>query len=475
MGKVVLISTYELGRQPFGLASPAAWLRAAGAEVVTQDLSVCDLDQAAVRDACLVGVYLPMHTATRLAEPVLTRIRDLNPSAHLCAYGLYAPMNADHLRSLGATSIVGGEFERTLVALYLETVSPPSVESLRPQVAAPTEGVVLDRLDFLVPDRSDMPDPRRYAHLTLGGRDCVVGYTEATRGCKHMCRHCPIVPVYGGVFRVVQEDVVLADIAQQVARGVEHITFGDPDFLNGPAHAMRVVRRLGTEFPGLTYDVTIKVEHLRRHANLLAELAATGCVLVTSAVESFDEAILERFDKRHTPLDLEVALRALDEVGISLNPTFVAFTPWTTISGYGDLLAAVRRLDLVRNVSPVQYGIRLLVPAGSHLLELSEMADLLDEFDPATLAFGWRSPDPRVDELQQRVAELVAAAHDPAVDRVEVFRQIWQATATLSDSGLAALPDQLEHPRGSSRADVPQMSEPWYCCAEPTAEQYSVV
>jgi hypothetical protein len=41
-----------------------------------------------------------------------------------------------------------------------------------------------------------------------------------------------VVPVYNGVFRIVQRDVVLADIRQQVAMGAEHITFGDPDFFN---------------------------------------------------------------------------------------------------------------------------------------------------------------------------------------------------------------------------------------------------
>ena len=37
--RVALISTYEMGRQPFGLASPAAWLRRAGAQVTALDLS----------------------------------------------------------------------------------------------------------------------------------------------------------------------------------------------------------------------------------------------------------------------------------------------------------------------------------------------------------------------------------------------------------------------------------------------------
>ncbi|MEE8279490.1 MAG: CUAEP/CCAEP-tail radical SAM protein, partial [Alphaproteobacteria bacterium] len=109
--KVVLISTFDLGHQPFGLASPAAWLSEAGASVSCIDLAVEDLDERAVREAGLIAVYLPMHTATRLASAVAPRLKRLNPTAHLGFYGLYAPLNADFLRGLGAETILGGEFE----------------------------------------------------------------------------------------------------------------------------------------------------------------------------------------------------------------------------------------------------------------------------------------------------------------------------------------------------------------------------
>ena len=67
---VLLISTYDVGRQPFGLASPAAWLKRAGCEVTCVDLSREKLDAAVIASAQLAAFYLPMHTATRLAMPV---------------------------------------------------------------------------------------------------------------------------------------------------------------------------------------------------------------------------------------------------------------------------------------------------------------------------------------------------------------------------------------------------------------------
>src|SRR5437667_9196018 len=114
---IVLISTYELGRQPFGLASPAAWLRKGGHTVTSLDLSRQPLDEAAVREAALVAVYLPMHTATRLASQLVAALRRLNSRVHLCCYGLYAPTNAEFLRALGVATILGGEFEEGLANL----------------------------------------------------------------------------------------------------------------------------------------------------------------------------------------------------------------------------------------------------------------------------------------------------------------------------------------------------------------------
>ncbi len=463
MGGVVLISTYDLGRQPFGLASPAAWLREAGAHVTLQDLAISELDPEPVRDAVLVAIHVPMHTATRMAEPVLARVRELNPSAHLCVYGLYAPMNADHLRRLGADTVLGGEFEEPLARLY-RAVGTPGNGGRRSELPM----VSMGRQEFLLPDRAGLPDLRHYAGLqTAPERVLTVGYTEATRGCKHLCRHCPIVPVYGGRFRVVQTDVVLADIRQQVAAGAEHITFGDPDFFNAPGHAVRIVDRLHAEFRGLSYDVTVKVEHLCRHQDLLPVLSRTGCALVTTAVEALDDAVLTTLDKGHTVADLDQALALLRAHAITVNPTFVAFTPWTTLAGYTSFLRGVADRCLVDLVSPVQYGIRLLVPEGSRLLELDDMRAMLDGFDPQALAHRWSNPDPRVDELQQEVLSVVRAGQQEGLRRREIFARVWQVAAAATGPDPTAVDlSHLPAPR-----DVPHLTEPWYCCAEPIDEQ----
>jgi len=451
---VLLLSTYELGRQPFGLASPAAWLRRAGVEVRTADLSRERLSQVPVEQARLVAFYLPMHTATRLALPVIERVRALNPGAHLCAYGLYAPLSADVLRSHRIDTILGPEFEADLTALATRLHQPAQPNQPNQPARA---GSAVPRLRFIPPDRRDLPALTRYAALQMpDGSRRVVGYTEASRGCKHLCRHCPIVPVYGGQFRVVPVDVTLVDIATQVEQGAEHITFGDPDFFNGPTHARRLVESVAARFPGLSYDVTIKVEHLRAHADLLPLLRDTGCLFVISAVEAVDDYILERLDKGHTREDVVALVASMRAVELTLAPTFVAFTPWTTLDGYVDLLQTIADLDLVEAVASIQLAIRLLLPAGSRLMELPEIRTLAGRLDPAALAHAWQHPDQRVDQLQHDVQRLVGRKlHAP---RAAVFDEVM--ALALSAAGQRAR--HHDQPR-AARATVPYLTEPWYC------------
>ena len=465
---VVLVSTYELGHQPFGLASPAAWLRRIGAEVTCLDLSRQPLDETALRAADVIAMYVPMPTATPLAIGLIPPVRELNPHVHLCFYGLYAPVNEAYLRELGVQTIVGGEFEAALADLVKTVGAQKTNGSAKEGSGVHHPPIYLDRLSFIPPDRRDLPRLREYAHLMMpDGSFKISGYTEASRGCKHLCRHCPIVPVYNGVFRIVQRDVVLDDIGRQVEAGAEHITFGDPDFFNGPAHALAIVETMHRRFPQLSYDVTIKIEHLLRHSEFVPKLRETGCLFVTSAVESIDDAVLARLAKGHTRGDFLQVVALFRNLGLVLHPTFVPFTPWTSLVGYCELLSLIADEDLVENVAPIQLGIRLLIPAGSRLLDLADLRSSIGPFDPAALVYPWKHSDPRLDALAGRVQTLAHADDRLKRSRGETFMLIWRAA-----TGLAAADAGL-HPiaKGSGRK-VPHFTEPWYCCAEPTEDQF---
>ena len=452
-----------MGRQPFGLASPAAWLRRDGVEVVVVDLAKERLAPEIVASADLVAFHLPMHTATRLAAPVIQTVRASNPATRICAYGVYAPLNEDWLRALGVNDVIGGEYEEALSEIA-KSVRGRSGRSAFSVLGSPFDSAKneerrtkngLPRLHFLVPDRSSLPPLSRYATLQMAdGTRRTVGYTEASRGCRHLCRHCPIVPVYDGQFRVVQPEVVLADAAAQVAAGARHITFGDPDFFNGPTHAVRLVEALQAAHPGISYDVTIKIEHLRRHRDLLPLLRDTGCLFVTSAVESIDDRVLALLRKGHTRADFLEVAGLFRSIGMTLVPTFVAFHPWTTLETYCDLLDTIEREQLVDHVAPIQWAIRLLIPQGSRMLELEEIRRAAGSFDPRTLTFRWTHGNPEVDRLHDDVAALVGSRL--TAER----RQLFEAISNRAH-------EQAGTPRPRvpllDRAAVPYLNEPWYC------------
>ncbi|HZZ83594.1 MAG TPA: CUAEP/CCAEP-tail radical SAM protein [Anaeromyxobacteraceae bacterium] len=451
-GEILLLSTYELGHQPLGLALPRAFLERAGFRPRALDLSVEPLDEAAVRRASLVAFAVPMHTALRLALSAAARVRALNPGALLAFHGLYAPLHAPHLRAAGASAVLGGECEEELVAL---AAAAERGEDLSRFVEDGPGSVPLRRLDFPLPSRAGLPPLSRYARLAEEKGERLAGYVEASRGCLHRCRHCPIPSLYGGRFFAVPAETVLADVARLVDAGATHVTFGDPDFLNGPGQALRVARGLHARFPGVTFDYTAKVEHLLRHPLLVAELAGLGALFVTSAVESLSDRVLARLDKGHTRADALRAFELCTEAGVTLRPSLLPFTPWSTLDDYLDLLDTFEERGWLAQLDPVQLSIRLLVPPGSLLLDDPALRGA--PLDEAALTFRWVHPDPRMDALQARVAALVeerAAAGADALDTIEAVKQLALAAADRVHRHVA---------RARERRFTPRLTESWFC------------
>ena len=460
-GAILLISCYELGHQPLSLASPLAALRQAGFTPIAVDTAVESLEDSAIRAARLVAISVPMHTALRLGARIAARVRSINPDAHVCFYGLYATLNAKYL--LGdikvGDSVIGGEYERALVGLAaaLHRGADPALVPGLGTVERPALPVLTpDTLQ--VPARDTLPHLRAYAGLERTGTIVQAGYVETTRGCHHTCRHCPITPIYGGRFTVVPREVVLADARAQITAGARHLTFGDPDFFNGPGHGLRICRALHAEYPDLTFDATIKVEHLLQHRRLLPELASLGCAFVVSAVESLSDQVLTMLDKGHTRTDIIEALNLLDTVGIPMRPSLLPFTPWETLDGYLDLLRFVAERDLVGHLDPVMLSIRLLVPPGSALLADPSSTAWLGELDAEAFTCRWAHPDPRMDSLHASVSALVehaAKAHESAA---ATFDAIWQAAHEAAGQAWA-------HPKRPTtrRRPPPRLTESWFC------------
>jgi radical SAM superfamily enzyme YgiQ (UPF0313 family) len=459
-GDVLLLSCYELGHQPWNLASPLAYLQQAGYSPVAVDTSVEALTDEAIRRARLVALSVPMHTALRLGVQVAERVRRVNPSAHVTFYGLYAWLNKDYLLPAFGDTIIAGEYEQPLLGLAhaLEHGEPawtvPGVADADHQTEPYRE-----RLPFVVPQRASLPSLDHYAHFREGDTLTLAGYVEASRGCLHTCLHCPLTPIYGGRFFVVPRDVVLADIRAQVAAGARHITFGDPDFLNGPGHVLKIVSALHEEFPTLTWDATIKIEHILEQRTLLPELRRLGCAFIVSAVESFSDHVLAHLDKGHTAADIDEAFALTESAGIPLRASFVAFTPWTRLDDYIEMLHQIEMHGMVEQVDPVQYTIRLLIPPGSALLGQPDTREWLGELDAAAFTYRWSHPDPCVDDLYRAVSALV----EEAVARSEPTSQTFYRVRALAYDLAGREPTVFEMVPPLSQRVVPGLTEAWFC------------
>ncbi len=447
------------------------FLQEAGYNPAAHDISVDSLDEAMIKLARFVGISTPMHTAMRIGINAARRIRELNPGCHICFYGMYAALNADYLLETVADSIVGGEYEEQLVDIVRQ------VES-RAAMSRPITGSVkikrepnLQRLEFPPVNRDGLKPLEEYAKLEWNGQERLVGYVETTRGCLHNCLHCPIPAVYHGRFFAVPRDIILDDIRKQVEMGAQHITFGDPDFLNGPTHSLKIAREMHREYPHLTFDFTAKVEHLIKYSKLLPQFKDLGCIFIISAVESLNNNVLAYLDKGHTREDVYRSIEIVRNAGIEMRPTWVAFTPWTTIDDYIEIVEFVYQERLIDNVDPVQLSIRLLIPPDSRLLDRQEIKPYLGKLDQESLYYRWEHPDPRMDSLYRRISVLVEEAGCTNQDPAQTYKLIREAAYAARGE---VPPEPFHYQAFEQRKRAPRITEPWFCCAEPTKEQISI-
>ncbi|HEX3565110.1 MAG TPA: CUAEP/CCAEP-tail radical SAM protein, partial [Acidimicrobiales bacterium] len=234
-------------------------------------------------------------------------------------------------------------------------------------------------------------------------------------------------------------------------------------------HARRVVAAMHERHPHLTFDCTTKVEHILRQPEALPDLADGGCAFVVSAFESVNDTTLAALDKGHTVAEASAAIVALRDHGIEVRPSWLPFTPWTTIEDLVDLADFVLDHDLVPNVDPVQYTIRLLVPEGSLLLSRSDMTPHLGPYDADHLGWTWTHPDPEIDLLQRELAALVEERVER--DGAETFGAIDALIRSRSARSWVRRSPREAVSTGPGPEQRARLTEPWFCCSEPTAAQ----
>tara|TARA_Y100001970_G_scaffold16755_1_gene18865 strand:- start:2289 stop:3725 length:1437 start_codon:yes stop_codon:yes gene_type:complete len=458
---IVAISLYDLGHQPLPLAAAAAIFKKHSCDFSLIDLSISNLNEDEITAADIILISVPMHTAARMALNILPTLKELNPDAHISAFGLYAIQLEDSLSENYLDSAFAGEFEPNLELLLQEYVkgnnshvSSKTWEKLRTDFA---------RQKFFVPERKKLPNLNEYAKIQYRDNEKINGYIETSRGCAHICSHCPVTAVYQGKFRIIDQASILSDVDNLINQGAEHITFGDPDFFNAPKHSLKIASMIKTKYPFLTFDATIKVEHILEYEELIQTLDDLGFLYIISAFESTSDNVLKHLKKNHNLYDMYHVLEICKNANLFIKPTWIPFTPWMKYADYVRMLNFIIENDLVGLTPRIQYGIKLLIPKYSALFDSDSLSEFDMQYSSDLLNHEWSHKNSEVEMLFAEVSQLLQSSNEDAMSQVNFFQKLCNLVAARTDESIINCQSFTGPSIGST--------ENWYCCAEPTNQQ----
>jgi hopanoid C-3 methylase len=401
MTAVVLVSTYEGGMQPLSLGTATAHLRAANHSVACYDDTVASPGMDALCSADLVAFSVPLYESVQRAGDLCVELRKRNPDVPIVFYGAHAVLQRASLLALGASGIVLGDWEDTLVQVAgcISKAAPLDGIAGLATVIYPASHVY-HRSGHRMPDRSSLPALSQYAYVEAQkrlGPNTLMGNVETARGCRFACTYCSVFASNNKKVTVFDADITHQDIVQLVYFGATHICFTDAEFLNAPSNALEVVRRMHREFPDLTFDFTTRADLIAENPARIEELVSLGGRFVTSAFEFPSQRVLDAVNKQFTVSTLERALSVCRAAGLGINPTFLLFNPWTTFDDLGQFGEFVARNDLENAIEPVQFATRLWLYKGSHLLHRPEVRSTIVK--EHMFNYEWQHPEAEVEEL----------------------------------------------------------------------------
>ena len=435
--KILLLSFYDLGKQPKIISELYKKLDNGSNQIDIVDYSIEEKDLT-LDNYDVLGIYASMHTASVLAEQYL---RDRKLPNKLFVFGLYANVFSEMFSNFQSIH----SFDSDELESLLEVQLNPNYS-----------------FKHSVPDRTILPSITDYSHIVDGSNNLIAGSVETTYGCKHEYTHCPVPIQFKGMFKTFGTEKIITDVTNQVEEGAKHISFNDPDFFNGPKHALKILQLLNEKHPSITYDSTIKVEHILKYPDYFQELKNLNMLFVISAFETTNDHVLNILQKNHSFNDLNKAVELSLENNIDIRPTWMPFSPWTEQNDLISIIKLIENYKLRETVDPIQLTIKLLVPKNSLILKRPEMKEYLLDYDPASFSYAWKYKFPNIDNIQN-----------------ELFTYVLQHESENEYTQYLGLVDILESHTNEtllnsekySQRIVPKLSETWFCCAEPNKIQ----
>ena len=435
--KILLLSFYDLGKQPKIISELVQKIDTSNNIIEIIDYSIEDKN-VITEEYDVLGINASMHTASVLAEEFLNG--KVLPKK-LFVFGLYAHVFADMFpQFVSIDNFLNNDIEEYL--------------GIKQNINYSFKNTV--------PDRSKLPHISEYSHIIDGENNIIAGSTETTYGCKHECTHCPVPIQFHGSFKTFGEEKIMQDVSNQVEDGAKHISFNDPDFFNGPKHAIKILELLNNKHPEITYDSTIKVEHILKYPQYFQELKELNMLFVISAFETTNDKVLNILKKNHTADDLKRAVELSLSNSIDIRPTWMPFTPWTEVKDFVNIINLIENYKLRETVAPIQLTIKLLIPKNSLILSSNEIEPYIGVFDPTSFSYQWTYKNPEIDKLQKQLFEYVL--NNESIDEYEQYLGL--VDIVQSHTGVSL----IRHSEYVKRS-VPKLSETWFCCSEPNKIQ----
>ena len=435
--KVLLLSFYDLGKQPKIISEIFNKLNSNSTEIDFIDYSLESMEVQLNRyDA--IGIYASMHTATVLATQYLS---NKNVPDKIFTFGLYGRVLSDSdSRIKYIENIEHNELDE-----YLNLITNDDYS-----------------LKETIPDRSIFPEISKYARLINGMDETLTGSVETTYGCKHLCTHCPVPIQFKGRFKTFSEKKIIDDISNQIELGAAHISFNDADFFNGPKYSLKILEKLNNEFPSVTYDSTIKVQHIIKYKDYFKELNNLNMLFVISAFETTNDLVLEILQKNHSARDLDESIEISKVNNIDIRPTWMPFTPWTETTDLHNIIKLIEKYQLRETVDPIQLTIKLLIPKHSLIIDRPEIKKYLGRYDTESFSYRWSYEDIKVDQLQKSLFNYVVENEE--LDEKDQYMGLVYLIQDLTENNII-------YSHNYTYRDVPKLSETWFCCSEPNKIQ----
>lgn len=214
-------------------------------------------------------------------------------------------------------------------------------------------------------------DLTKYKNSRLSSRKNPVGHLETSRGCSYHCNFCNKL-TFGTYYRVKEPKRVVDEIEYMLECGFKEIHITDDSFTQNIDRAKEVCReiiRRKLKFPWSLIN-GVRVNLVDAEFFELAKKA--GCWQTGFGIETGDQRVLNRINKKITLSQVKHAVKLADKAGIDTFGFFILGLSGETIKSMCKTIDFAKSLPL----TTAKFGICIPYPGTEYFWELEKLGKI---------------------------------------------------------------------------------------------------